>query len=77
LKHLREAAWTMVRNFWRFLRCDLHYFAGMNRLFRRFYQAIAEGGPPPIPYSEIQRVTTLMDRIFEECRQESAVAGVG
>lgn len=70
-RHFREATGTLCRNLWRFLRCDLHYFAGMNRLFRLFYQAIQQGGEPPVPYAEIQRVTAIMDTIFACCRGEA------
>jgi predicted dehydrogenase len=68
--HFREAFGTLVRNAWRFLRCDLQYFSGMNRLFRLFYQAIREGTQPPIRYEEIHRVTAILDDIFERCRPQ-------
>jgi predicted dehydrogenase len=67
-RQLGEAADSFRRNLGRFLRADLQFFAGMNRLFTRFYEAIGEGGEPPIPYAEIRRVTALMDQIFECCR---------
>jgi predicted dehydrogenase len=69
LQHLREATGSFGRNLWKFLRCDLHYFAGMNRLFTLFYRAVQEGGEPPIPYQEIRRVTAIMDEIFRCCRR--------
>jgi predicted dehydrogenase len=68
-RHLREAVRNLRRNCFRFLRSDLHYFAGMHRLFGLFYQAIREGGEPPIPYAEIRRVTAIMDDIFRVCRE--------
>src|SRR5439155_16728897 len=74
-RQLREALAALARNVWKFLRSDLHYFAGMNRLFRLFYRAVAEGGPPPVPYAEVRRVTALMDTIFESCGHESVAAG--
>ncbi len=67
-RHLTEAGRSLARNLWKLLRADLHYFAGMNRLFGLFYDAVRDGGPPPIPYGEIRRVTALMDKIFECCR---------
>jgi hypothetical protein len=70
-RHLREATRSLARNARRFLRCDLQYFAGMNRLFRLFYEAIQEGKKPPIPYREIRRVTALMDAIFRCCDREA------
>lgn len=64
----RESARNFRRNLRRFVRSDIHYFAGLRELSRRFYAAIQTGGDPPIPYREIRRVTALMDEIFEECR---------
>jgi predicted dehydrogenase len=69
-----ESLRAATRATWGFLRCDLHYFAGMNRLFQLFYRAVAEGGPPPIPYGEIRRVTAIMDAIFAACRQSAEPA---
>jgi predicted dehydrogenase len=68
-RQARESLRALAGNAWRFLRRDLHYFAGMNCLFRLFYRAVAEGGPPPIAYAEIRRVTAIMDAIFTSCRQ--------
>jgi predicted dehydrogenase len=69
-RDLCEGARAFGKNLCRFLRSDLHYFEGMGRLFRRFYQAIREAGEPPIPYAEIRRVTAIMDDIFAACRAE-------
>jgi predicted dehydrogenase len=68
LSDLGQAARSLVRNLWRFVRSDLHYFAGMNRLFRLFYQAILTGGAPPIAEEEIRRVTAIMDDVFAAAR---------
>lgn len=68
-RHLKEAARTLGGNLVRFLRSDLHYFAGMNRLFRLFYEAILRGGESPIPPGEIYRVTALLDAIFTRCQE--------
>jgi predicted dehydrogenase len=70
LRSLCEAGRLLARNLWRFLRADIHYFAGMNRLFRLFYEAIRRGGPPPVPYAEVRRVTALMDEAFRCCREK-------
>lgn len=74
-RQVKEATGTLARNALRFLRNDIHYFAGMKTLFGDFYRAIATGGPPPIPYAEIRRVTAIMDSIFAACRRADA-AGV-
>jgi hypothetical protein len=64
----RESARSLRRNAWRFARSEMHYFAGLRELSRRFYTAIQSGGDPPIPYTEIRRVAGLIDEIFEQCR---------
>lgn len=71
LRHLREAAGTLRKNLWRFLRRDLHYFTGMQRLFTKFYHAIRDGREPPISYGEIRRLTAIMDRIFSQCQNQT------
>jgi predicted dehydrogenase len=65
---------ALARNVRRLIRHDLHYFAGMIRLFDLFYQAILEGGESPIPYSEAIRTTAVMDEIFRSCRSTCAMA---
>jgi predicted dehydrogenase len=72
-RHLWEAAASFGRNARRFWRAELHFFAGMNRLLRLFYQSILEGGEPPIPYGEIRRVTAIMDEIFRCCRKNQGL----
>lgn len=67
----REAGRNLRRNISRFLRSDLHYFAGMGNLFEQFYRSILDDADPPIPYSEMRRVTRIMDGIFDLCRERS------
>jgi hypothetical protein len=71
-RQLTEAARLMTRNIARFLRFESHYWAGLNRLFREFYDSILLNRPPPIAPAEIRRVTDLMDRIFIQCRKNAA-----
>lgn len=66
----RQAARNLRRNVGRFLRSDLHYFAGMRGLIAAFYGSIQAGGPPPIAYTEMRRVTRLMDEVFDQCRTD-------
>jgi len=40
-----------------------HYFEGLNRLLSLFYQSILDDTPVPIPYSEILRVSEIIDEI--------------
>jgi predicted dehydrogenase len=65
----REAGGWLMRNVRRFLRSDIHYFAGMRALFTAFYESIRQDRPGPIPPQEIRRVTAIMDDIFAQCRQ--------
>lgn len=67
----KEATGNLWRNMMRFVRSDIHYFAGMNELFRQFYQSIQKQTPPPIAPEEIVRVTQIMDHIFASCQQSS------
>ena len=70
-KQLIEAAKTLARNVARFTRNEIHQYAGMNRLFREFYDSIIHQTPPPIAPAEIRRVTAIMDQIFLQCRSNS------
>jgi predicted dehydrogenase len=60
-----------ARNLWRFARSDFHFFAGLNRLFRMFYESILEGGPPPIAHRDILRVSWIMDEVFTQIRSSA------
>lgn len=62
-----EAATSFFRQAYKFCRSDLQYFAGMNRLFGEFYQAILDGTPAPISPQEVCRVTSIMDDLFAAC----------
>jgi predicted dehydrogenase len=64
---LKEAARNFRSNAARFRRSDLHFFQGMNTLFRAFYRSIAEGTPPPVTHADARRVTSIMDMVFAEC----------
>lgn len=71
----REAARSWRRNAWRFLRSDIHYFAGMRHLFELFQQSVRDDAHPlPIAPAEMLRVTRIMDDIFAECRRGDARA---
>lgn len=67
-RYLREG----TRNLGRFARSDLHFFAGLNRLLRSFYESIANDTPPPIPYGDILRVSAWLDEIFRQVPQARA-----
>jgi len=67
-RRFANSCWNLKQNFLQFSRSEIHYFAGMKTLFTKFYQSIQEGTPPPVPLEEIERVTFLMDRIFDHCR---------
>lgn len=67
-RQMTESARNFIRALSRFALGRIHYFAGMNRLFRLFYDAILTGAASPIPSADILRVTGLMDDIFHRCR---------
>ncbi len=64
----RRAWW----NIWRFMKADIHYFAGMRTLFERFYRAIQDGDPMPISTSEIRQHAWLIDEIIRVCSDKRA-----
>jgi predicted dehydrogenase len=66
-----EAAGSLKRNVRSFFRSELQYFAGMQGLFSAFYGAILGGRESPIAYSDVLRVTDIMDRIFESAQSHS------
>lgn len=57
------------RNVLRFARSEFQFFGGLNHLISAFYQSALEGGPPPISYRDILRVSALMDEIFRQVPQ--------
>lgn len=58
-------------NLWRFMKADLHYFAGMRTLFERFYRSILDDTPPPISLNEIRQHAWLMDEMIRVCKPKS------
>jgi predicted dehydrogenase len=60
------------RNAQALARGQFQFFSGMNRLMAMFYDAIAGGGPPPIPMRDILRIALWMDRIWTQIRTGTA-----
>jgi predicted dehydrogenase len=52
------------RNAWDFAKGEFHFFEGMRRLLRRFYDAVLEGGPPPVAYADLVRVVDWTGRVL-------------
>jgi len=67
-RQYRRNAW---RNLGRFRRHEFHYFQGMRVLLTRFYDAIENGAPDPIPPDQILRVCRLIDRIVDAMKAAS------
>lgn len=67
-RQMTESARSFVKALSRFALGRIHYFAGMNKLFRLFYESILTGAASPIPPADVLRVTGLMDDIFHRCR---------
>jgi predicted dehydrogenase len=64
--HLRQG----LRNANRFRQARFHFFDGMRQLLSEFYLSIEGDTPPPIAYSEILRVSAMMEKIFEQVYPE-------
>jgi hypothetical protein len=60
-----------LKNVNSFSHASFHYFDGMRRLLEEFYLSIEKDLAPPIAYSEILRVSAMMDRIFEQVYPEA------
>jgi predicted dehydrogenase len=73
-RRFTEAARNLTMNIGRLGRSDLHYFEGMHTVFGRFYEAIADGGDPPVSHVDALRVTRVMDAVFESCREAEPMA---
>lgn len=62
-----------MKNVSSFSHSRFHYFDGMHRLLSEFYRSIESDSPPPIPYSEILRVSAIMETIFNQVHSEVLV----
>ena len=58
------------RNVSLFSHARFHFFDGMRTLLNEFYRSIESDSPPPIDYGEILRVSSMMERIFEQVYPE-------
>jgi predicted dehydrogenase len=67
--HLQQG----LKNVNRFSHARFHYNDGMRLLLREFYLGIEKDSPPPIAYGEILRVSSMMERIFEQVYPEAFV----
>jgi predicted dehydrogenase len=61
-----------TRNVRRFRKSDFHFFAGMGWLMSAFYDSIRDDAPLPIAYSEMLRVSRMMDAVFAQLHQEGS-----
>lgn len=65
----KEARREYHKNLAKLIKAQLHFFEGMNELFRRFYLAIEGKGEMPIPMSEALRTTKIIDEIIRQCNE--------
>lgn len=72
LAYLREGG----KNVMKFARSDFHFFSGLNRLIRMFYDSIVDGADLPISTRDMLRVTAMMDEIFRQVPQTGLGARV-
>jgi predicted dehydrogenase len=70
----RESAGILARNAVRLLCGNLQYFAGLHYLVRAFYEAVLQGGHPPIDPCDIYRVSLLMDDVLGALGNERELA---
>jgi hypothetical protein len=75
-KQFRESTRNLITNLARFSRSEIHYFSGMRVLFAQFYRATQSGEDLPVPYSEVRRTVSLLDRIFDQCREKAQTEGI-
>lgn len=68
-KQLKQQYWSNFKAFW--LGRET-FFSDMKRLIEEFYQTIEHKKPEPVPYSEIQRTSNIIDGI---CQQISSPEG--
>lgn len=68
----RQYIGNLARNMGRFAKNDFHLpnEAGLLTLITSFYECIALGAPPPIPYREILLTSQIMDAAFEQIRSD-------
>jgi predicted dehydrogenase len=62
----RQYLGNLRTNLRTFLAGDFQMKSGMKFLIESFYRSVVEGGPVPIPYSEILLTTQIMDTIFQQ-----------
>lgn len=72
-RYLREGA----KNVARFARSEFHFFSGLHRLIRLYYESVLHDAPPPIAYSDILRVSAWLDEIFRQVPQGKAASAAG
>src|SRR5947207_621755 len=70
LKNAREYFRNLRLNLTHFIRQRLYQDFGMKELIERFYDSIRTGGPPAIPYREINLTARIMDEIFAQIYPE-------
>ncbi|MES2390602.1 MAG: Gfo/Idh/MocA family oxidoreductase [Acidobacteriota bacterium] len=76
-------AFVMARRYWaqawknvgRFRRKEFQFFVGMETLLTRFYDAIRNGGEPPIAYREILMAARMMDSVYAQVYPVKTPAG--
>ncbi len=66
-----------LKNTKKFARSDFHFFAGLQNLFRSFYDAIELGTELPISYRDILRIAKMMDQIFGQLDQSGGASAKG
>ncbi len=66
ISRVGAAARQAITNTGRFASAEFHYFAGFRRLLDGFYHSIRTDGPEPIPLADMERMTMIQDRIWQQ-----------
>ncbi len=65
-----ELARGGARNLAKFAMAEFGFFEGMVNLMRRFYEAIANGTAPPIPYDRIAWISRVTETVLGELESQ-------
>jgi predicted dehydrogenase len=75
--YAKQYAANSFGNVRKFLKADFQDGYGMKVLIQNLYRSISDGGPLPIPYSEILRTSRIMDQIFSQLGPAQNAPGAG
>jgi hypothetical protein len=69
LDQTRQLGLQTFQNLVRFARSDFQPLPGLGFLIAEFYRCIESGGDAPISDAHMLRVSTMMDRVVQQCQE--------